>query len=160
MTTYYVATLAKYVLVEAENEKQARELGRLGLEKLHAEVGRRIGKDLPVNISCRATGHNGRDRILPLGRRDARARQQGAPHLASFATARLKDSDPGASRQGWTAGHPQLRVGASLLAWQNRNVPAVFCASSKRRYCRSATSSFDKVFACRCPSCNTWTAEV
>ncbi len=50
MTTYYVATLAKYVLVEAENETQARELGRLGLENLHAEVGRRIGKDLPEDI--------------------------------------------------------------------------------------------------------------
>jgi hypothetical protein len=50
MTTYYVATLARYVLVEAENEGQALELGRIGLEKLHAEVGRRLGKDLPVNI--------------------------------------------------------------------------------------------------------------
>jgi hypothetical protein len=50
MTTFYVATLAKYVLVEAENEEHARELGRVGLEKLHAEVGRRLGKDPPVNI--------------------------------------------------------------------------------------------------------------
>ena len=50
MTTYYVATLAKYVLVESENEEQARELGRAALEKLHAEVGRRIGMEMPVNI--------------------------------------------------------------------------------------------------------------
>ncbi len=50
MTTFYVATLARYVLVEAENEAQAREHGRVGLEKLHAEVGRHLGKDLPVNI--------------------------------------------------------------------------------------------------------------
>jgi hypothetical protein len=50
MTTYYVATLAKYVLVEAENEGQARELGRLGLEKLHADAGRRLGRHIPVNI--------------------------------------------------------------------------------------------------------------
>lgn len=50
MTTYYVATLAKYVLVEAENERQARELGRVGLEKRYAEVGRHLGKDIPVNI--------------------------------------------------------------------------------------------------------------
>jgi hypothetical protein len=50
MTTYYVATLAKYVLVEAENEKQARELGRVELEKLHADAGRQIGMELPVNI--------------------------------------------------------------------------------------------------------------
>jgi hypothetical protein len=49
LTTYYVATLAKYVLVEAENEGRDRELGRVGLEKLHAEVGRRLGNDLPVN---------------------------------------------------------------------------------------------------------------
>jgi hypothetical protein len=50
MKIYYVATLAKYVLVEAENEEQARDLGRVGLEKLHAEVGCRLGKDIPVNI--------------------------------------------------------------------------------------------------------------
>jgi hypothetical protein len=42
--------LARGVLVEAENEGQARKLGRLGLEKLHAEVGRHLGRDLPVNI--------------------------------------------------------------------------------------------------------------
>jgi hypothetical protein len=46
MTTYYVATLARYTLVKAENEGQARELGRVGLEKLHADVGRRIGKEI------------------------------------------------------------------------------------------------------------------
>jgi hypothetical protein len=46
----YLATLAKYVLVEAESEGQARKLGRVGLKKLHAEVGRRLGKDLTVNI--------------------------------------------------------------------------------------------------------------
>ena len=56
MTTYYVATLAKYVLVEAENEEQARELGRVALEKLHADVGRRIGMDMPVEILV-VTGH-------------------------------------------------------------------------------------------------------
>jgi hypothetical protein len=50
MTTYYVATLAKYVLVEAENEEQVCELGRAALERLHAEVGLRLGKDIPVNI--------------------------------------------------------------------------------------------------------------
>jgi hypothetical protein len=50
MMTYYVATLAKYVLVEAENVGQAIELGRIGLEKLHAEVGRRLGKEIAVNI--------------------------------------------------------------------------------------------------------------
>jgi hypothetical protein len=50
MTTDYVATLARYVLVEAENEGQAIELGRAALERLHAAAGQRNGKDLPVNI--------------------------------------------------------------------------------------------------------------
>jgi hypothetical protein len=50
MTTYYVATLAKYVLVEAEKKEQACELGRAAPERLHAEAGRTLGKDMPVNI--------------------------------------------------------------------------------------------------------------
>ncbi len=50
MTTYYVATLAKYAHVAAENEEQARELSRAALERLHAEAGRPLGKDMPVNI--------------------------------------------------------------------------------------------------------------
>jgi hypothetical protein len=36
--TYYVATLAKYVLVDAENEEQARERGKPALEELYAEL--------------------------------------------------------------------------------------------------------------------------
>ncbi len=34
MTTYYVATLANYVLVDAANETAARELGRAALAEL------------------------------------------------------------------------------------------------------------------------------
>lgn len=34
MTTYYVATLATYVLVDAADELQARELGRVALIQL------------------------------------------------------------------------------------------------------------------------------
>ena len=51
MTTYYVATLARYVLVEAENEGQAREPARVALETLHAEVGRRLGENCPSTFS-------------------------------------------------------------------------------------------------------------
>ena len=38
MATYRVATLAAYVLVEAENETEARELGQPALEELYAEI--------------------------------------------------------------------------------------------------------------------------
>ena len=34
MTTYYVATLARYVLVDAESEADARERGRAALREL------------------------------------------------------------------------------------------------------------------------------
>jgi hypothetical protein len=50
MTTYYVATLARYVLVEAENEEHTRELGRSALEEQHAELRRRLGRVVSVNI--------------------------------------------------------------------------------------------------------------
>ncbi len=50
MTTYYVATLARYVLVEAENEGQALELGRVALEEQRVELRRRLDRDVPVNI--------------------------------------------------------------------------------------------------------------
>jgi hypothetical protein len=39
--TYYVATLIRYVLVEAENEAKARERGAAELEKLCAELRQR-----------------------------------------------------------------------------------------------------------------------
>jgi hypothetical protein len=50
MTTFYVATRARYVLVEAADEAEARRLGQTALQELHADVAQRIGRDLPVEI--------------------------------------------------------------------------------------------------------------
>ena len=47
MTTYFVATLACYVLVEAESENAARERGQAALHDLYAE---RLGRDAPIEI--------------------------------------------------------------------------------------------------------------
>lgn len=46
MTTYYVATLARYVLVEAENEDKARRLGGDALAALFAELRRSINIEI------------------------------------------------------------------------------------------------------------------
>jgi hypothetical protein len=35
---FYVAALARYVLIEAENEEQARERGKPAIEELYAEL--------------------------------------------------------------------------------------------------------------------------
>lgn len=43
MTTFYVATLARYVLVDAENEAQARELSLAALQ-------RGLGQDISAKI--------------------------------------------------------------------------------------------------------------
>jgi hypothetical protein len=51
MTIYYVASLARYVLVDAENETQARELGHAALTELHADLRERLGKGVPINIT-------------------------------------------------------------------------------------------------------------
>ena len=40
MTTYYVATLARYVLVDADSEFDARERGNAALHDLYADDGR------------------------------------------------------------------------------------------------------------------------
>lgn len=50
MKTFLVATLARYVLVDAEDETQARELGRPALHELYADVRERLGRDVPINI--------------------------------------------------------------------------------------------------------------
>jgi len=42
MTTYLVATIARYVLVEAADETAARELGKVGLQKLYDDPNREI----------------------------------------------------------------------------------------------------------------------
>jgi hypothetical protein len=44
MTTFYVATRARYVLVEAANESEARRLGQPALQELY------VGRNLPVEI--------------------------------------------------------------------------------------------------------------
>ncbi len=50
MTTYFIATLARYVLVDAENEDHARELGHAALHELYADLRERLGQDVPINI--------------------------------------------------------------------------------------------------------------
>jgi hypothetical protein len=50
MRTYYVATLARYVLVEAENEHHARERGHASLCELYADLRERLGREVPINI--------------------------------------------------------------------------------------------------------------
>ena len=50
MTTYYVATLARYVLVDAKDENQARELGCEALHDLYVDLRERLGKDVPIEI--------------------------------------------------------------------------------------------------------------
>jgi hypothetical protein len=50
MTTFFVATLARYVLVDAPYEAAARELGRPALYELYAETRARLGRDVPIEI--------------------------------------------------------------------------------------------------------------
>jgi len=50
MKTYLVATLARYVLVEADDETQAREIGCGALHDLYADLRERLGKDVPIEI--------------------------------------------------------------------------------------------------------------
>ncbi|HRX81658.1 MAG TPA: hypothetical protein P5307_21465 [Pirellulaceae bacterium] len=51
MTTYLVATLARYVLVYAVDECEARRLGQPALHALYADVRERLGKDVPIESS-------------------------------------------------------------------------------------------------------------
>ena len=50
MTTYLVATLARYVLVDAEDESEARRLGQPALHALYSDVRERLGRDVPIEI--------------------------------------------------------------------------------------------------------------
>ena len=50
MTTYLVATLARYVLVEADSEGEARRLGQPALYALYTDVRERLGRDVPIEI--------------------------------------------------------------------------------------------------------------
>jgi hypothetical protein len=49
-TTYYVATLARYVLVDAETEDQARKSGQAALYDLYADLREQFQHDVPINI--------------------------------------------------------------------------------------------------------------
>ena len=51
MTVYFVATLARYVLVEAADEDEARRLGHDVLYELYADLRERLGKEVPININ-------------------------------------------------------------------------------------------------------------
>lgn len=50
MTTFYVATLARYVLVEAEDESAGRIAGRAALHELYADIRERLGREVPIEI--------------------------------------------------------------------------------------------------------------
>lgn len=50
MTTYYVATLARYVLVNAANEHDARIQGLAALHELYADLRNRLGREVPIEI--------------------------------------------------------------------------------------------------------------
>jgi hypothetical protein len=50
MTIYYVATLARYALVDAENEVAARQKGQAALQELHAKSHKKLGHEVPINI--------------------------------------------------------------------------------------------------------------
>ena len=50
MTAYYVATLARYVVVDAENESEARERGAADLHELYADLRARYGREVPIEI--------------------------------------------------------------------------------------------------------------
>jgi len=50
MTTYYVATRFRYVLVDACDESETRELARPLLHELYADVCQRLGRDNSIDI--------------------------------------------------------------------------------------------------------------
>jgi hypothetical protein len=62
MTTYYVATLARYVLVDAKNELDAREQGNAALREMYA-AGGRSGEAINIRTVRPAT-----DDEIELGR--------------------------------------------------------------------------------------------
>lgn len=50
MNTYLVATIARYVLVDARDEAEARELAMPALRELYADVRRRLGREVLIEI--------------------------------------------------------------------------------------------------------------
>lgn len=49
-TTYLVATLARYVLVDAANEDEARRLGYIALREMFVDEAGPFAKEVPINI--------------------------------------------------------------------------------------------------------------
>ena len=50
MKTFYVATLARYVLVDAADEAEAASLGQDALHALYADLRAKHGRDIPIEI--------------------------------------------------------------------------------------------------------------
>jgi hypothetical protein len=50
MTMFYVAALARYVLVEAADESAARVAGQAALHELYADLREHLGRDFPLDI--------------------------------------------------------------------------------------------------------------
>ena len=50
MTTFYVATLARYVLVDATDESEARTKGYAELFEPYSDIRERLGLDVPTEI--------------------------------------------------------------------------------------------------------------
>ncbi|GAA4446116.1 DUF4314 domain-containing protein [Novipirellula rosea] len=50
MKTFYVATLARYVLVDAADESEAASLGQNALYALYADLRAKHGRDIPIEI--------------------------------------------------------------------------------------------------------------
>lgn len=50
MPVYYVATIARYVLVEAANEDEARRIAEPKLRELYADVRCEISADISIRI--------------------------------------------------------------------------------------------------------------
>ena len=64
--------LARYVLVDAENETQARELGQPALHELYADLRERLGREVPINILTRSRSDDGRNRTDEMAQRNGR----------------------------------------------------------------------------------------
>ena len=63
MKTFYVATLARYVLVDAADETEAASLGQDALHALYADLRAKHGRDIPIEIR---TVHLARDAEIDL----------------------------------------------------------------------------------------------
>lgn len=50
MTTYYVATRARYVLVDAADEAEARERGQIELRKQYVDARECRAREVPIEI--------------------------------------------------------------------------------------------------------------